>query len=221
MKTALLSLSLFVAAGALAQKTKVDEKNEKIGGGNNNALVVYIYENTPDNILKEWKSLMRDNDAKVTTKDGEQFSDNAVIKRINGNNTMDVYARAETGKDGEVKLIVAFNLGGAFLNSKEHSQQYKEAEKMLQEFANKLTKEAIEAQLKAAEKLLGNMTDDQGDLVKKNKNLKEDIEEYKEKIKKAEGEIVTNEEMQKKKLAEIEVQKKVVEDIKKKKSSVD
>lgn len=221
MKLLTLSLLLVSFTFGFAQKTKVDEKNEKIGGGNNNALVVYIYENTADNILKEWKSLMKDNDAKVTTKDGEQFSDNAVIKRVNGNNTMDVYARTENGKDGEIKLIVAFNLGGAFLNSKEHSQQYKEAEKMLQEFANKLTKEAIEAQLKAAEKLLGNMTDDQEDLVKKNKDLKGDIEEYKEKIKKAEGEIVTNEDQQKKKLAEIEVQKKVVEDIKKKKSAVD
>lgn len=221
MKTIALSLGLLIAVAGSSQKTKVDEKNEKIGGGNNNALVVYIYENTSDNILKEWKSLMRDNDAKVTTKDGEQFSDNAVIKRVNGNNTMDVYARAENGKDGEVKLIVGFNLGGAFLNSKEHSQQFKEAEKMLQEFANKLTKDAIEAQLKAAEKILGNMTDDQEDLVKKNKDLKEDIEEYKEKIKKAEGEIVTNEENQKKKLVEIEGQKKVVEDIKKKKAAVD
>jgi hypothetical protein len=221
MKHFLLSSALLLSLYAFSQKSKVDEKNEKIGGGSNNALVVTIYENTEDNILKGWRSIMKDNDAKVTTKDGEQFSDNAVIKRVNGNNTMDVYAKTEKGKDGEVKFIVAFNLGGAFLNSKEHSQQFNEARKLLQEFADKLTKDAIEDQLKAAEKILGNMQDDQEDLVKKNKELKEDIEEYKEKIKKAEGDIVTNEELQKKKKTEIEGQQKVVEEIKKKKAAVE
>ena len=221
MKAITLSISLLLVVASFAQKTKVDEKNEKIGGGNNNALVIYIYENSAEDILKGWKSLMRDNDAKVTTKDGEQFSDNAVIKKINGNNTMDIYARTEAGKNGEVKFIVGINMGGAFLSSNQHSAQYKEAEKMLQEFGDKLTRDAIAEQLKIAEKLLEKKTEEQEDLVKKNKDLKEDIEEYKEKIKKAEGEIVTNEGDQKKKMTEIEAQKKVVEDIKKKKAAVE
>lgn len=215
------TISILIFCSASAQKSKVDERNEKIGGGNHNALVVTIYENSEESILKGWKSIMRDNDAKVNTKDGEQFSDNAVIKRINGNNTMDVYARTEKGKEGEVKLIVAFDLGGAFMSSSQHTQAFNEAKKMLQEFADNLTKDAIADQLKAAEKVLATMTDDQEDLVKKNKDLKEDIAEYKEKITKAESEIKTNDEEQKKKLVEIEGQKKIVEDIKKKKAAVD
>lgn len=203
-----------------SQKAKVDEKNEKIGGGSHNALVVTIYETSSDDILKEWKSRMKDFDAKVSTKDGELFGDNAIIKSM-GNNTIDIYARVEKVKDGEVKFIVGFDLGGAFMSSNEHSSQYSEAKKIVQEFANKITRESIAGQLKDAEKILAKKVDEQEELVKKNKNLQDDIAAYKEKIKKAEDEIVKNNGEQETKKKEIEVQKKVVEGIQTKQKAVE
>ncbi|HRD37434.1 MAG TPA: hypothetical protein PLC65_02275, partial [Bacteroidia bacterium] len=54
------------------------------------------------------------------------------------------------------------------------------------------------------------------DLEKEKKKLQEDIEDYKKKIAKAEEDIKTNEGNQTKKKSEVEAQKKVVDEVKKK-----
>ncbi|MEW6468680.1 MAG: hypothetical protein AB1458_07135 [Bacteroidota bacterium] len=213
-------LLLLFGIPLFAGKLKVSESKEKIGGGSNNALVITIYEVAPDEIEKEFKSRMKDFDAKVSSKDDGLFGDNAVIKDM-GNNTVDIYAKVEKVKDGEARLIVAFDLGGAFLNSSDHKDKYKVAEKIVYDFAIKITKGAIAAQLKAEEKKLEKLTDEQKDLVKKNENLAEDIKEYEQKIAKAKEDIEKNKQEQEKKKSEIEVQKKVVEEVTKKQNAVE
>ena len=204
---------------ALAQKIQVSESSENIGGGSNNALVVTIYETDADEIEKEWKSLMKGYDAKVSSKDGI-FADNALIKSM-GPNTMDIYAKTVKVKDKEVKLVVGFDLGGAYLSSSKHGDQYKEAKKIVHDFAVKMTKEGIGGQMKAAEKVLDKLTDQQKDLVKDQEGLQKDIEDYKAKIKKAEDDIVKNKSEQEKKKQEVEAQKKVVDAISQKQKAVD
>lgn len=204
---------------ALAQKITVSESTENIGGGSNSALVVTIYEASADEIEKEWRSLMKDFDAKVSSKDGV-FADNAVIKTMAGNNTVDIYAKAVKVSDKEVKFIVGFDLGGAFLTSGKHPEQFKEAKRIVNDFAVKMTKEAIGGQLKAAQRTLDKMNDQQKDLAKDQEKLQKDIEEYKSRIKKAEDDIVKNKSEQEKKKQEIEAQKKVVNTIAEKEKAV-
>ena len=194
-----------------AQKIKVTESSENIGGGKNNALVVTIYEATPEDIEKEWKSRMKDFDAKVSSKDGGHFGDNAIIKSMAGNNTVDIYSRVEKVKDGESKLIVGFDLGGAYVSS--GKPEFAEAKRIVEEFAVKTTKEAIAGQLKAAQKVYNKLEDEHADLVEDQKKLEKDIEDYKAKIKKAEEDIVKNKDEQSKKKTEAEAQKKVVDAI--------
>ncbi|MCU0433668.1 MAG: hypothetical protein MUC87_09470 [Bacteroidia bacterium] len=213
MKKAItLAMLLLFATAAQAQKISVKESNENIGGGSHNALVVTIYDAKPDDIEKEWKSKMKGYDAKVSSKK-EIFADNALIKEMGGNDPMDVYARVEKVSDTESKFIVGFDLGGAWLNSKDHADKYKIAEKIVRDFALKMTKDAVADIRKAAQKKLDNVKDQQADLEKKNKELKGDIETYKEKIKKAEEDIKTNESDQAKKKTEIEAAQKVLDDI--------
>jgi hypothetical protein len=220
MKNVLTLVLTVISFAAYADKVKVKESRENIGGGSNNALVITIYEAAPDDVLKEFKGIMKDYNAKVSSKDDGLFGDNAVIKPM-GNNTVDIYAKVKKIKDGESELIVAFDLGGAFLNSGEHKEQYKIAKEIVENFAIKMQKDAINAQLAAASKLLEKMQDQQKDLEKKNANLKDDIKDWQEKIKKAEGDIKTNEEEQVKKKAEIETQQKVVTGVKDKLKSVE
>ena len=232
MKIKLLSLmSIFFAAilTVSAQKLsiKVSESNEHIGGNKNPALVVSIYDATPDEVESKWKSLMKDYKGKISTSEGV-FADNAVISSINGNNTIDVYAKAEKVSDGETKLIVAFDLGGAFLSSTNNKEKYNEAKKMVNDFAVKTTKEAIAGQRKAAEKVLGNLTDDQHDLEKKQEKLNSNIEDYKAKIedynkriKEAQDDLAKNKADQEKKKAEVDAQKKVVDAVTAKENSVE
>lgn len=219
-----LILLLIVATSSLTAfaggvKIKVEEKNEKINGGSHNCLVVTIYDATPDEIEKEWKSKMKDYDAKVSGKD-DIFADNALIKDIS-ENTCDVYARTEKISDTETKFIVGFLMGETWLSSSTNKASYNAAEKIVKEFAVKESKDALAGKVKVAEKALDDVKDDQADLEKKNKNLHEDIDEYNEKIKKAEADIKTNEEEQTKKKAAIDAQQKVVDEIKSRENSVE
>lgn len=222
MKKLFTLLFLLSAFTAFSQKIKiaVDEKSEKISDGSHNCLVVTVYDCSADDVLKEWKSKMKDYNAKVSGKD-EIFADNALIKEIS-ENTIDVYARTEKGSnDNEVKLIVGFLMGEDWLSSSKYPAQYKAAEKIVKDFATKLTKDAIGDKVKIAEKALDKLKDEKSDLEKKNKGLHDDISDYQEKIKKAEADIKTNEDDQKKKQTEVDAQQKAVDDLKARQNSVE
>lgn len=206
-----LALAISMGTALFAQKIKVKESKESIGGASNNALVVTLYGVSPSDAEESFRSFMKQYDGKRSSKDGGIFIDNASIKEISGNNTIDIYGIAQGKKgDAEITFVVAFDLGGAFLNSSEHKDQYKIAEKIVKEFAVKATKEAIEAELKTAQKAQEKLEEDQKSLEKDKKGLEKDIEDYKAKITKAEQDIVKNKSDQDKKKSEIEAQKKVV-----------
>lgn len=215
-------LTLFIALcfiSVQAQKIKVSEGRKAIGGGMNNALTVSIYGASNDDIMKEWKSMMKNYKGKVSTKKDEMFADDVEMKSM-GENSFDVYASART-KDNETEFVVAFDLGGAFLNSGDHSAKYKVAEELVKDFGIKMTKKALEDQLKEQEKVLKRMESDQKDLVKEKEGMEKDIENYQKKIKSAEESIVKNKEAQEKKLKEIEAQKKAVSEAEGKIKKVD
>lgn len=213
-----LCLVMFFTSLFAQKKIKVSESSENIGNGQHNALIVNIYEADESSVLKEWKKLMKGYKAKVSSKK-EVFADDASIKSMS-DNTMDVYARVEKSKDGDVKLIVAFDLGGAFLSSSKHPDKFKEAKKIVYNFAIKATKNAIQGQLKEAEKIFGKLEKEQEQLIKENGNFHKDIEDYKKRITQAEDDIKANEKEQEEKKIEIENQKKEVERIAEKEKAV-
>ncbi|MCW3071973.1 MAG: laminin subunit beta [Bacteroidetes bacterium] len=220
-KIVTLAIALSMGITAIAQKIKIKESNENIGGGNHNALTVTLYEISPSDAEDAFRSFMKKYDGKRSSKDGAIFVDHATIKDM-GNNTIDIYGKAQGKKgDAEITFVIAFDLGGAFLNSGDHKEQYKIAENIVKEFAVKATKDAIEEKLKAAQKIQSNFEDEQKSLEKENKNLNDDIADYKAKITKAEQDIAKNKTDQDKKKAEIEAQKKVVGEIDKKLKAVE
>lgn len=221
-KLVVFIFAVSISVLASAQKIKVRESKESIGGGSNNAFVVTLYGVSPSDAEESFRSFMKQYDGKRSSKDGGIFIDNANIKEISGNNTIDIYGKAQGKKgDKEITFIVAFDLGGAFLNSGEHKNEAKIAEKIVKDFAVKATKDAIEAEKKEAEKALSKLEDDQKDLEKEKSKLEKDIEDYKAKIKKAEDDITKNKSDQDKKKGEVEAQKKVVDAIGEKLKAVD
>ncbi len=200
---------------ALAQEIKVNNGSEKFSSGSHECFVTTIYEGKLDDVQDEWKSKLKDFKNEKVKKDGDEiFADNILIKDW-GNNPVDIYTRFEENKgDKSVKMMVAVDLGGAYLRGNDKDKAGF-IEKMMKEFAVKMTKEPIEKNVKAAAALLAKMEDQQKDLEKDKKNLQSDIEDYKNKIKKAEDDIKKNDEAQAKKKGEIETQKKALEGIKK------
>jgi hypothetical protein len=220
MRKPLLSLCLgLISFSVMAnKKIEVREANENIGGASHNALVVMIYVEDQEYIEKHWKSKLKDMDGKISTKK-EIFADDCKVKAM-GDNTFDVYSRAELVKGEGVKLIVGVDLGGAYLSSSEHGEKFKYFKDVVYQFAVEVTKKKIGEEVEEQEKKLSKMEDEQKDLEQDNGSLKSDIESYKEKIKKAEEDIKKNEEEQKKKKEEIEAQKKAVQLVKDKLSGV-
>ena len=139
MKRILLVAVLVLTIHTLfAQKIKVNESNEQIGEGSHNALTVSVYQASAEQIEKELKSMMKDYDAKVPSKDGGLFGDNATIKKMS-KNTVDMYAKWEKINETQTKVIVAFDLGGAFLSSK-LADEYRVGKDIVNDFAVKVSK---------------------------------------------------------------------------------
>jgi chromosome segregation ATPase len=203
-----------------AQEIKVKSGNEKFSSGSHDCLKTTIYYADKDQVMSDWKSKLNDfKDEKVSKKGDEIFGDNILIKDW-GNNTVDIYSVFEEDKDKKtVNMSVAVDLGGAYLTSSD-KDKYNYIEKLMKEFAVKSSKNAVEAELKAAEKVLEKLEDEQKDLVSDNKKLKDDIEDYKKKISKAESDVKDNESKQSTKKGEVEAQKKVTDAVKAKLNKV-
>jgi hypothetical protein len=209
----LLTLTAFFFAGlAFSQSVNTKETSEKFSTGSQNAVVTTIFENNANDVISEWKKVLKDfKYEKVKENDNEVFGDNILIKEW-GNNPVDFYAKFEENKkDRTLKMFVAVDLGGAYLTSSVDKDKYKYVEKMVKDFAINMTKEPIAAAVKVNEKQLGKFEDDQKDLEKDNKNSKLDIEELKKKIAKAEKDIVGKDVDIEKKKSEVHIQKKVVD----------
>jgi hypothetical protein len=222
----LLSICL-ISFSSFAQKIKVTESEERIAGGKNPVLIVSIYESTVEEVGNKWRSLMKDYKGKVKM-DDEIKSDNTVISAINDNNTIDISAKIEKVNDHEIKMTVAFYLGGAFLSSSNNKDKCNAAKTLLSDFAVKTTREAIAGIRKTAEKQFSALQDQQHDLEKKQEKLASSIEDYKQKIvdynakiKEAEDNTAKNKADQEKKKLEVAAQKKVVDDITAKEKAVE
>lgn len=210
----LISLSII----AFGQKTKVKESIIKIGEGKNNALIVNINGGDEDEVIKAWKDKMKATGAKVSGKKS-MFADDATMMSISSN-TMDIYS--EISDKGEyIELAVGFDLGGAYLNSKEHATGYKAAEKMLYDFAVDQAKEAINKEISTQEGLIKDLEKDQSKLEKDNEKLASDIEDYKKRIEDAEKTIENNKTEIENKIKELETQNESLKSLEKKLNEVD
>ncbi len=216
MKKTILSLiAILLLSLTQAQEIKVKEQNESFSNGSHNALVVVIPIPDLQKIQKEWKSKMKDfGYSGQDTKGDETDYDNVKFKSLS-NNPVDVFTKFEELKgDKSVRMMVSFDLGGAFMSSSEHKDKYDYFKKLVSEFAVQTSKDYVQDQLKDATKLLNNLTDKKKGLEKDNVNLDDDIKNYQEKIKKAQGNIERNKKDIEVKKTEMDAQKKVVDGVK-------
>jgi len=212
MKKIFIISSFIISVSSFSQSISVKESNEKFSSGFQNAVTTTIFENNLNDVLSEWKKILRDfKNEKVKDDNNEVFGDNIIIKDW-GNNPVDIYTKFEENKSAKtVKMMVAVDLGGAYLTSSADKSKYNFIEKLVKDFAVKQTKAPLEEAVKDAEKLLAKKEDQQKDLEKDNKNLNNDIIDYKAKIGRAETDVIAKDGEITKKKSEVAIQKKVVE----------
>ena len=219
MKKILLLMLCFFAAtwtGLKAQTLVIMEGDKAMSQGSKPGLSTSLPGVTLKFAEKSWKKFTNDWDGKnKKNKDlNEWFVDNAKIAAVGGANTVDVYARLEEAGSA-VNVTMWFDLGGGFVNSRDYPEKYAEANTIVRRFGvqtmQEMTRERIEEEqdkLKAMDKKLRNLVSD-------NTGYHKDIDNAKEKIKKAEASIATNEQDQVTTKASIETQQKALETIKK------
>ncbi len=204
-------------------QAQISEESRSMIKGMNNALVLELPDSEERLVKKWWTSYMKDYDAKPKRVKGsdELLSTAADITAIGGSGGVDVYARLDQVGSTTVN-IVWFDLGEGegYLSSNGDSGKYVEAEKFLMRFALFVTKEKIKLELIEEEKEMKQLTNDLTKLERDKVSYEREIEQAKERIKRAEANIVTNLESQDKAKGDIDNQKEIIEDVKRRLSEM-
>ncbi|MES2556893.1 MAG: hypothetical protein V4604_12125 [Bacteroidota bacterium] len=218
MKQILLAVTLVTAVFSFAQEVKTSEESVSFANGSHNAIVVTIPFANKDVVERELKSEMKDWGGKHSSSRGEHTASQATMKSM-GKKPFDGYARII--ENGEViKVAFAVDLGGAYMDSRQHSSQYKAIQERAKKFATKTATAGVDNELEAEQKILKDMEKDKADMEKSIENSKKDIEDYKKRIEEAEQKIKDNESGVVKKGEEISTQTTKIGDVEKKKKSI-
>ncbi len=199
----------------------VKESERSMSQGSKNGLSLDLPKTTAKFAEKLWKDYVKQykGDTKKDKKTDEWFTDNALIAGIGGANTVDMYAKfSESGETTNVGLWI--DLGGAYVGSKDFKDKYAETEKILTGFLAVVQKEQTKEMLNEQADALKKLEKQQSKLEKDNVGLHDDIENWKKKIAKAEEDIKTNVKTQEDTKKKIEDQKKLVDEIQKKLSTM-
>ncbi len=208
LKKVFLVLAAGLPFAISAQQINVTENLENIGEGINNALVVQIPETSRNDIISAWKKLMKGSDGKVSGK-SEMMTDNAKIPAISPD-TVDIYTNFEQ-KDGYVKMVAAFKISRGFLSSSSAPVEYKEAERIVRNFAVEQARSVVESRLSDDKSKLSKLERKFSDLEEENNNLTKDIENYNKRIEQAQKQIQDNIKTKEKLSKDIESAQKTVE----------
>ena len=210
MKPLYLILFLFCSIDSMSQSIKVKESKSDFSVAQNvNALVVEIPYVSQDfvegKIKKLFKGLGKHKESKK-----EHIALMVELKDL-GKIPFNAYAVSSLSSDDAVSVRFGFDLGGAYLSSKDHPEKYKVIEKIIEDFASKTVKSWVEDIVRDENKRLNSLEKEQKDLVKRKEHLENEIKDFEKKIIDNKNSIKENLENQSTKKNEIETQKKQVE----------
>lgn len=195
-----------------SQAIESSEENYSFTTGSQPAIIVTIPfadEKIAEKFLKaEMKDWGRDFDIDK----GEFRSKQGTIKAMGGK-AFDAYCHIFPGRDQSIKIAIAIDLGGAYMNKRDHKSQYEVMQDKMEKLAFKIAIESIEEELNREAKVLRKLEKEKEEHISNVASSKKNIEEYQERIKQAEQRIKENEEGTEKKKGEIEEQNKKIEGI--------
>ena len=210
-----------ITAKGVESMSLISESERSMSQGTKSSLAVNLPKTSAKFAEKIWKDFIKQykGDYKKDKKNDEYFLDNAMIAGIGGSNTVDMYMKFSESPDNTAATLW-IDLGGAYVNSKDFKDKYEEAEKLMLNYALTVTREQTKEQLDEQQKSLKKLESEQKSLEKKNTGLHSDIDDYKKRIQKAENDIQTNLKQQEENKAKLEAQKKLVDEVQKKLSSL-
>ena len=218
MKRSLTLALAFFAFSAIAQ-VEIKETNVNIDGGKNGFEISIPYADKKS-VEKELKDLFKSWKGNFKNEKGDVIKADDCKDKKMGENTFDVYGRVEENGEEGSKALIAVDLGGAYMSSKDHSSQFKVMEAELKEWAVKTAQDFVGEIVKEEEKNLKDKQKELEDLEKEQKKMEGEIEDYKKKIEENEKAIEESKKNQETKKEEIKTQEGVVQEATKKKEGI-
>lgn len=231
MKTLMVTffmLIAFVSASWGQIDSPIKEETKSNSKGSFNCLTMELPGTSGKATNKAWSKFIKKlkGKTKFDRKMNEHITDDASLKDMS-DNTVDIITKIEERGAEGTAISVWFNLGVSYLSSNDHPERYPAGEKILKDFANVVSADMIEAELKEAEKKLKELEDLLKKQEKEEAQRTKDIEDYRATIKKmeenivtAEGDIKKSEEDQTNTTLTIDEQKKIIDEIQKRLDSV-
>lgn len=212
MKNTLTLGLLIISASVFSQETiTVKEEMVAIDGTSRNSLTVMLAGSKTDDAKKAWKKQLKDLKGKVSDKT-IIFGDDCKLKEMT-DNTFDVYSLVEDATSEGVRLVAAFDLGGAYLSTAAHPSMYPAAENLIRNFAVEERKRVIAAEIENNQKILKGFEKELSDFEKQKSDYEATIKDYEKKIEGSKVEIEKNLENQANKKKEIEGMKVIVTEL--------
>jgi hypothetical protein len=224
-KISLSILSFLLVFGSITvnaqQKIVINEVLEYMSQGEKTGIEIAIVDALPADVEDSFVKFMKKYKGKPVTskKTVEIFIDNALIPQMSAN-TVDVYAIARKADYG-TKLSVFVDLGGAFVSSQEHDIAFGSLEALGREFALSEAVRIVEAELKAQEKVMKDLSKELENMIKDKDSYIKEIEKAKALIAQREMDIINNEKAQETKRQQISIQEEIVKTVKQKRAQID
>lgn len=215
-----LQLSVFtlfmITVATVSAQTKVEVKEvvAPLSMGERTGYAVSLGDKSEKDVIKALKIWVNDIQKKVSIDETgkHEFKATNITAPTLSENPSNIYFLFTSEKD---ELIVTgfFEVNGAFVSSTTNPDKVKACETLMQKFAYRIEKIAIEEKVSAEQKILEQRNDEQTSLEKKNKQLNDQITEWEDSIKKAKTDLETNAKNQESKKAEIAAQQKKLDEI--------
>lgn len=150
MKKLTLSLACLLTLSLLSAQT-IEEGVATMSQGNQNALFVYFSDAKEKDIETLWIKFARDLKGKTdkVSKTDEYMTDDASLPDISAN-TVDIYALARQEGAG-VRMYLWFNLGGAYLSTRQHPDRIEAGRRLLRAFSQTVQLDKLETLVKEQE----------------------------------------------------------------------
>ncbi len=211
-----LIIAVFMTWSFSIAQIIVSDDTISMSKGLNHGFTIDLPNTTPKDLEKDWIKHLKEYKGKKTKynkKTKEYFTDNAKIKMMSSN-TVDIYTIIAPTRGG-TKIMVCYDLGGAFLSTTMHPESAKVGKQILYDFAVKIKKEQAKQRIEERQDQLKDLENDMKKLEKDEDGIRKSIEDLKDKIAKLEQEVKDAKAKQAEKLKAIEDEKKAIEKAKK------
>lgn len=215
MKKLMFALIFCLGGGFSLSAQEVAEMPQVMALGTQNAFFIDLPGASSSFVEKEWKDFIDQyGKAKKVKKGSEWLVEAAQILDIGGVNPVNLYARSDETSGG-TRQYLWIESAGAFMSSSANSDAYPGVTKLLKDFAHKVKVDMIAIDLDLQQKAMDNLEKDLQKLKRENDSYHKTIEEAKERISKAETDIAKNVQDQQLRVKEIDAQRVVVDEVRK------